>query len=858
MDAIKNAAVKAAAAAASGGDFDEEESLKEIEEMLKAEDGLDVPESVPVQQPSDVMDDGAEKEPVDERERDGGKIIDPNMTDEQLMEREQALGTKTSQDGEFHEKDEKGKRYDAPSKDGKVNDAIGGSVTKNGRLYHYEGSLGTFDYDPSEWAVGVKDVTYENGASGMIPVLRYLKRDNVKLGTKVKSALFVGIKDNPELSGLDGNHIKIPDGVKSLDYTFEGIKELETVPVIPDSVESAHGAFKDCTNLTRFCSNAKENVSEGSVDLWETVKSGGIGGIVGAAGGTVAWGVASLATEGLTLTALPAFITGGSMLGATVTGGKKVVETKAETNGKGGQAACPKNLKDMSNMFENCKALTETYASSDSVLNEFECYMGCEQLGEDSYANKHGAASFMDVSESNMPKEGSYRAYEGANIEAIAQGEGKSYSKYWDEDTKTLQNPNASAEEKQMVEDLEKVIAKEHADLNIAETTLSKDSDGLAHNGRVMTKEGMKDTQNIQDKNYHSPQELLTNNFGSFLDRALVSLGEYKIIKMLTGSRMVGAVATFGLQTIGLLPKSLKPVVDGVANMLGKDSAVGKVLTGFSGMLGDGGSDKNKDSKAYVTSGNGTGVTEQTAGADVQSSGINPNQLWDQMSAAGENVAKSGDLLDKASVQDVTKDADLVQMEAMMVTTAGGFADRLESSKDAEGKVSDTVKQQTATDLMTLLEGMDRYQASASKTIASEYAGDSLKQDQAASGLSKVLSVSCDPVLSTAKELDEKHGIFTEEQRERIDALTKQFAGKADTTLNYEDDEAMFGDAYLSDPEDLPKASDSKAVQKAVVKTVPAKQASSGKDRGKLAEEMAQRVGGFASEGVSSEADYEF
>lgn len=85
---------------------------------------------------------------------------------------------------------------------------------------------------------------------------------------------------------------------------------------------------------------------------------------------------------------------------------------------------------------------------------------------------------------------------------------------------------------------------------------------------------------------------------------------------------------------------------------------------------------------------------------------------------------------------------------------------------------------------------------------------------------------------------------------------------EAASDFDYTDEEAMFGDAYLSDGyEDVSASNPSRQTAYPVpVKTAGfAKTASSGTfDRGKLAEEMAARVGGLSDTGASADADYDY
>ena len=99
-----------------------------------------------------------------------------------------------------------------------------GDVAKKGlkkvsEWLHYDGELGSFDYDSSEFNI----VSVAKG--------------------KVKEFLkYIGME-------TDGSKIKIPDGLKSLVNTFKDCLGLESAPEIPDSVEDMSHSFEGCVNL---------------------------------------------------------------------------------------------------------------------------------------------------------------------------------------------------------------------------------------------------------------------------------------------------------------------------------------------------------------------------------------------------------------------------------------------------------------------------------------------------------------------------------------------------------------------------------------------------------------------------------
>ncbi len=102
-------------------------------------------------------------------------------------------------------------------------------------LNHVESAyLGSFDYDPDEFALGYK--TLEDGSQ--LPLLQYIGKNN---GANDVSILGLNIT-----SGVD---IFIPEGIKNIDYMFNGNQDINYVPYIPESVTSMHYTFGYCHNL---------------------------------------------------------------------------------------------------------------------------------------------------------------------------------------------------------------------------------------------------------------------------------------------------------------------------------------------------------------------------------------------------------------------------------------------------------------------------------------------------------------------------------------------------------------------------------------------------------------------------------
>ena len=133
------------------------------------------------------------------------------------------------------------------------------TITKNkDGMYHCKSEyLGNFDYDPKDWAIGYKEIPgtefdNEDGSLTKLPVFKYVgdvKADRGHAAAFEEGLNLVPFYDGGPSGSNRTEQVTIPDGVKVLDYTFEGNDQLQLVPGFPKSVESAHCCFKDCTRL---------------------------------------------------------------------------------------------------------------------------------------------------------------------------------------------------------------------------------------------------------------------------------------------------------------------------------------------------------------------------------------------------------------------------------------------------------------------------------------------------------------------------------------------------------------------------------------------------------------------------------
>lgn len=817
-------------------------ALAAVEKQLAEEDGLTLPDSEEEdkkkeeksekksdkkKETSKETDKKSEKSEEDDASKESEEDVitwDANvatkpaseMTDEELKtaqaalkKRETTIGTKTKQSSKADTisiKDKDGKRLDDVS-NGKTKEVadLGGKITgKGGGKVKYEGDLGTFEYDSSEWALGTKTVTdAASGVSTKIPILRYIDKDNSWTpGDQVY-----------------GGNITIPEGLKSLDYSFDGNKDLETIPKIPDSVETAHAAFKGCTKIERAAKNAKtgEHSSVGDV----------VTGIGASVGGAVVTGAALGTTVG------PFGTVAGTIAGAVVgigtgIGGAVFAGKKAEEDGKGGTWEMPAGLKDATEMFSGCTNLTEAYGKAGENLQVTRgMYYNTEKLGTDETANKFGSEAVTDLTESNVSKTAAQGMYTGSNNEIMPDLEGN-YSKYYDEDTDTLNRNDVSAETKKEVSEANQSLKEFDAVNGVESNDMTAQTDGLASSGSVKTKHGTKKTTDIKEQNEKSSE---LGDAGALLDRGAVSLGEFWLLKKVTGNTLIAGVATFGLQAIGILPKSMKPVLNAVTGFVGKDSTVGKALTNISDKLGDDeASSKNKtksekhlseadqkqDAKEKDKSDKTRSTVDERVKSDMSSvktaaSSKKILNIDKSMSANGKKVVDDGVLLTAANKG--ATDTEITDIQTMMNTSAAALEEKAQKMADSSDKLSKTDKTVLSEQCMAVMNGLDAYDNSAVSEIEKKYGVNTENSKKATEGLGKVMSSATLPFIDAIKDMDSKYDFLSDKDKKalskmEITGVTKyddyqvgDMAAENDklSSASAEEDMSMYANAGIDD-----------------------------------------------------------
>lgn len=668
-----------------------------------------------------------------------------------ISTRESTIGLKTVQDGEISICDENKKRLDEEPGE---HSELGGTISRSKMgVNHYKGVLGEFDYDTSKWAIGTKEVTNESGEKGTIPVLRYIEEDNDKLFEK----------------SLNGDKIHIPDGVKSLDYTFEGLTQLETVPDIPDSVESAHCAFKDCTGLQRASKSAKEGEKS-------TGKAKAISAITATSG--VAIALAPIPGVGL-----PLLVAAGGA--AAYHGSKKL-------DGRGGDWIMSDTLKDASSMFQGCKNLEEGYEKAGkNLINARDMYHGAKNLGNNTISNLVGANGSTDFTNSKLSKEAVQGSFTDTN-KSVADKVKDNYSSDWDEASGTLNKTDISEQEKKEVEDLSSHLNRRDVADGHLESQIAKESGG--------TVESLSGGSNSKASGLQKGARLL--------DYGATSFAEFKILKLVVKNPLIALAGTVGLQAVGVLPKSMKPVISGVANFVGTDNPVGKTLNTLADKLPD------ADTPVFASDEDmkNNSVTGNTKDALKIATSDKTMDVTKAMRSNGTQVAKDGVLL---SVIDHPEKTDLKQLSNQGYITAAALEEHAKALSDEKGQLDANAKDQLANMYRNTMNGFQAYEQAATMQIESMYGAGSPNCEKAKMGLKSVMQEMAGPALASAKELDQIYQFLPEEQKEQYRVLT--YDETMNQSTNRIDSDEIYANAYQSETKVL---DDVQSNQKEKVKQV--------------------------------------
>lgn len=585
-------------------------------------------------------------------------------------------------------------------KDSVKSEALGGTISRTKTSYaegatgnyiaynmlHYKGALGEFDYDPTQFelaTISVGDLSDENGITAQMPILHYI-------GSQTK-----------------GGNINIPEGLKSADYMFSGNTKLETVPVLPNSLESAHCAFLNCTGLKRACRDAKE----GETFFTNKMKDG-------------------------TKWSMPANLkdTSGMFYGCTA-----LEESFTEAND---------SLEDARWMYgntPNMKNYTDC-TSAARLRKEFQenMYTGSNKENVIDKIGKSSEKNISVVANSGDTKSGIMVSELGVSAKEVK-----------DLDSRVEKRETKKVEAGVVESDMSKYTAGQ------ASTARVKDNKGN-------TQSTVDSTEQSEKKESSNPFSSMLGGLGfgsdtsgaGMMDRAFTTFLEYKLISKLTNSKLLGLGAAIGLQYAGVLPKSMAPILETVGKVVGKDTDLGKSLIGFSDQL------KQVDGSGTASKTGGkdnTDVTTDITSSAKSLSSAKNTDITTAMKNNGVNIAKQGTLLNIAETPEselqVSKGISEESVKALETTM---------NEKAVNGSLDEETKTLMADSYMRMMSGLNSYDTGAKETIATEYVDDTEKQEKATRGLGKTLRTVTAPIYDSLKQMDEKYHFLSDEQKETL------------------------------------------------------------------------------------------
>lgn len=689
----------------------------------------------------------------------------------QIKENNMTVGLKDDSDGPFRDTNEDGVRLDnldskirEKAKNGQDYDPvllgengedgkISVSTEKNG-YNHYEGVLGSFDYDPKVWSIGYKTVYDSIGGETVdaeIPVLRYN-----------------GDKKN-------GNDIKIPEGVKSLDYTFEGNQKLESFPVIPDGVESLHSTFKQCGALDHPCSDFAKD-ERGAGFLWGNHWFNAFG-----------WN-----------------------------------EKNYKRVGLDGITVLPDSVKDVSYCFEDCSKLRNGFTNTNSAthLQNMDGYArNCKKL-----------ETILDVSEARLlPVSAQTDAYDGINtkmitsIGGVAMPEkdgdgvvqengvlkfGESYcgiSMYANEDSiyatgKTETKPYTVDERDELnyVKALQDYRANDrmyladpsavaNATSGMATTATYKDENGQTVHTSDPTK--VDEAQGTGTSGGLGGIFGGSGGTGEIIQRLGFGFLEYKVLNSFIKNPLVSLGITAGGQAMGILPGTLGGVgktLSAVGSMFGKDSAIGGMISKLGDSLsGLGGEAENgKGSMTKEEASNMNVIKDASQAAEAQNSTMSAQSLAklnDNMANRGAYSGEYGTFQELATVQEGYGVFNNVRMASEDSMAAFSVALMKKQQQDG-GELSEASKQELALASKQILQSWSTYGENASDSIRTNYGGNPEEQAKGEAGLGKMMRAAVVPDLELIRGLNDRYQFLSEQDVAELDTL--QFKGLDGVTFS--------------------------------------------------------------------------
>lgn len=335
--------------------------------------------------------------------------------------------------------------------------------------------------------------------------------------------------------------------------------------------------------------------------------------------------------------------------------------------------------------------------------------------------------------------------------------------------SKVLEQPQAAAQETSgaalpleddaALQEVESQLALEDADME----TYGMVSDGsnVANGSTASETNATQEAAAISQKETEETKDV--NPVMGLVDRGIISFGEYAIVKKLTGNKLIAAAVTIGGQVLGVLPKSISPILEGVASIVGKGSDAGKTLTSMSDKLTGKSLEQTEETEEDVKT-SGQILAE---GMETSFSQASTNADWDIRVAMDQNAR---DVVEQDVFLSV-KETDLAQVDAMAQTSGEALQGKAASMVPEGGKLSEANKDVLADQYENLLEGVEAYSKAAEEQIKVRYAGNEASLSAAQANLERTMQATAGPLMTSLQAMDEQYGLLDEAAKERLDRL---------------------------------------------------------------------------------------
>lgn len=593
--------------------------------------------------------------------------------------------------------------------------------TQRGTIVHYEGYLGSFDYNTRDFEIAYYE-TEVNGNKISVPTLHYIGDEGV------------GVVGNSGKVGItDGSKIKIPEGLKNADYMFAGNQNITSMPELPDSIESAHGMFMNCTGMTKACDGALD--ADGNIKMPSKLKD-------------ISWMFAGCSQMTQSFGAM-----GEEMLDARYAfAGCKKLGYVAE-NGADGE---------MNNTFTVPDMTYLRYANAEYLRNMFDGTNPEINKKITAYLNENG-----DFGSSYTLKDGSHNN----DFDKLVDGS-------FDGNKELL-----------IAEESSRQAILRMIDKNAKGTTgVDADTEGLISETVRLTDDGTFADDSVWAKflqddftgTYHED-----NQFGEILDHAIPAVGTYAVSKSLLNKMTNGkhkAISTIGAVALAAVPQvvgfgnTLTPMLDWTANVIGEDTKVGKFLSNLSGKLK--GVDVNYSTKVEELNADKTFEAMQDSAVnfaakqisnplktqimpvDGEEKSVIPVTVFDRcakyMAENGKNIADDANLLFIACEPE--ENLKNTMSDGIMKTVTDSLHAKMDaaiSAANGDPEKLQAVAEEYSGYYQTLLYNLSAYNDAAVEEVGNQYMNSPELKAQAMNGLEKVMRNTAEPLYSEMKSLQD-------------------------------------------------------------------------------------------------------